>query len=255
MNYFSELSRNGSRTRRGWGRRVDRPFKDPNASLDVRHIVGSSIRALHFEQIIPIESRVVGTAAENITRTATAAGESALGDVIADAQRTYAGTQIAFTNSGGIRADIQSGEVTYGELFTVQPFDNQLVKMELNGGQIYRLLEQQWQPQADGSVRARILQVSGLKFAYDEARPLDQRVTSATFADGTPIERNDTQTTYTVAANSFIATGGDGFTVFDEASSTQQTLGSDLDALEAYFGTQKEVGIPPDFGQRITKQG
>ena len=73
--------------------------------------------------------------------------------------------------------------------------------------------------------------------------------------DGTPIDRNDTKTTYTVAANSFIATGGDGFTVFDEASATQQTLGGELDPLEAYFGSQQQVGIPADFGQRITKQG
>ena len=76
---------------------------------------------------------MVGTAATTITRTADADGESALGDLIADAQRDYAGAQIAFMNPGGIRADIQAGEVTYGELFTVQPFDNQVVKMELTG--------------------------------------------------------------------------------------------------------------------------
>jgi 5'-nucleotidase len=214
----------------------------------------AALVAKYDEQIIPIESRVVGAAATDITRDDSAtAGESALGDVIADAQRTYAGTTIAFTNPGGIRADVQSGEVTYGDLFAVQPFDNQLVKMELTGDQIYRLLEQQWQPQSDGSVRVRILQVSGLKFAYDESKPIGQRVTSATLADGTPIDRNDT--TYTVVANSFIATGGDGFTVFDEASATQQTLGGELDPLEAYFGSQQQVGIPPDFGQRITKLG
>jgi 5'-nucleotidase len=216
----------------------------------------AALVAKYDEQISPIESRVVGAAATDITRDDSAtAGESALGDIIADAQRTYAGTQIAFTNSGGIRADIKSGEVTYGDLFAVQPFDNQLVKMELTGDQIYRLLEQQWQPQANGSVNTRILQVSGLKFAYDESKPIGQRVTSATLADGTPIDRNDTKTNYTVAANSFIATGGDGFTVFDEASATQQTLGGELDPLEAYFGSRQQVGIPPDFGQRITKQG
>jgi 5'-nucleotidase len=220
----------------------------------------AALVAKYDEQITPIESRVVGAAATNITRDDSAtAGESALGDVIADAQRTYAGTQIAFTNSGGIRADIQSGPVTYGELFSVQPFDNQVVKMNLTGDQIYRLLEQQWQPQANGSVNVRILQVSGLKFAYDESKPIGQRVTSVTLVDetpnGTPIDRNDTKTTYTVAANSFIATGGDGFTVFDEARATQQTLGGELDPLEAYFGSQQQVGIPEDFGQRITKQG
>ena len=149
-------------------------------------------------------------------------------------------------NPGGIRQDIQAGEVTYGELFTVQPFDNQVVRMQLTGDQIYRLLEQQFR--ADGN---RILQVSGLKFSYNSANPVGQKVTSVTLTDGTPIDRN---ATYTVAANSFIATGGDGFTVFKEASPTQETLGSDLDALEAYVGGQQSFGIPPDFGQRITRQ-
>jgi 5'-nucleotidase len=161
--------------------------------------------------------------------------------------------QIAFMNPGGIRAPIEAGEVTYGELFKVQPFDNQVVRMELTGDRIYRLLEQQWQPQADGAIKEHILQVSGITYTYDESRPLGERIVSVTLSDGTQIDRNDTQTTYTVAANSFIATGGDGFTVFEEASATQQTLGSDLDVLEAYVGGQS-FGIPADFGQRINTQ-
>ncbi len=201
-------------------------------------------------QITTIENRVVGNAATAITRTADADGETALGDLIADAQRDYADAQIAFMNPGGIRADIQAGEVTYGELFTVQPFDNQVVRMELTGDQVYRLLEQQFR--ADGT--SRILQISGIKVTYNASNPAGQRITDVTLTDGTQIDRNDTQTTYTVAANSFIATGGDGFTVFKEASALQETLGSDLDALEAYVGGQS-FGVPPDFGQRITRQG
>jgi 5'-nucleotidase len=177
-------------------------------------------------------------------RTANAAGESALGDLIADAQRTYASTQIAFMNPGGIRADIQQGPITYGELFTVQPFDNQVVKMELTGDQIYRLLEQQFEVN-------RMLQISGFTYTYNASNPAGQRITSVPI-NGAPLDHN---ATYIVAANGFIATGGDGFTVFEEASATQQTLGSDLDALEAYIGSQQQVGVPADFGQRITKQG
>ena len=131
---------------------------------------------------------MVGNAATTITRTADADGESALGDLIADAQREYADAQIAFMNPGGIRADIQAGEVTYGELFTVQPFDNQVVRMKLTGDQIYRLLEQQFR--ADGS--SRILQISGIKFTYNASNPVGQRITSVTLTDGTPIDRNDT---------------------------------------------------------------
>ena len=94
----------------------------------------------------PIVHQVVGTAAADITKAQNAAGESALGDLIADAQRAALGTDFAFLNPGGIRADIAAGEVTWGELFTVQPFKNSLIKMELTGQQIYDLLEQQFPP-------------------------------------------------------------------------------------------------------------
>jgi 5'-nucleotidase len=124
----------------------------------------AALVAKHDKQVTAIENRVVGTASEDITRTATPAGESSLGDLIADAQRTYAGTQIAFMNPGGIRVDIQSGQVTYGELFTVQPFDNQVVRMQLTGDQIYRLLEQQFQVN-------RILQISGFTHTYNASNP------------------------------------------------------------------------------------
>jgi 5'-nucleotidase len=147
-------------------------------------------------------------------------------------------------NPGGIRADIQSGQVTYGELFTVQPFDNQVVKMELTGDKIYRHLELQFEVN-------RILQISGFNYTYNASNPAEERITSVTI-NGAPLDRN---ATYTVAANGFIATGGDGFTVFEEASATQQTLDSDLDALEAYIGSQQQIRVPADFGQRITKQG
>jgi len=72
-------------------------------------------------RISPISERVVGTASEDITRTQNTDGESELGDLIADAQRDFAGTDLAFMNSGGIRADIASGPVTYGDLSPCSP--------------------------------------------------------------------------------------------------------------------------------------
>ncbi len=77
--------------------------------------------------------------------------------------------------------------------------------MQLTGDQIYRVLEQQFR--TDGS--PRILQVSGLKFSYNSTNAAGQKITSLTLPNGTPIDRG---ASYTVAANSFIATGGDGFT-------------------------------------------
>jgi 5'-nucleotidase len=199
-------------------------------------------------RIAPISERVVGTAAQNITRTQNASGESQLGDLIADAQREFAGAQFAFMNPGGIRADIASGQATYGELFAVQPFDNQVVSMDLTGDQIYRLLEQQFPPTQTSN---RILQISGLEYTYNDSLPEGQRIVSLTTTDGAPIDR---AATYKVAVNSFIATGGDNFTVLKEGQNVT-TIGSDLDALEAHVSTLPQpFGPPADFGQRITKQ-
>jgi 5'-nucleotidase len=238
--------------------KVDRKTKDVvNSSAEIVTTYNDAITpdattaalvAEYKERITPISERVVGTARTNITRNTNAAGESTLGDLIADAQRNFASADFAFMNSGGIRADIASGQVTFGELFSVQPFDNQVVKMGLTGDQVYRLLEQQFG--ADG--RTRILQVSGLRYAYDSTRPAGQRITSVTLPNGAPMDRG---ATYTVAANSFIATGGDGFTVFKEGANPQ-TLGGDLDALEAHIGALPQpFGAPADAGQRITKAG
>jgi 5'-nucleotidase len=209
------------------------------------------------DRITPISERVVGEAAETITRTNNAAGESPLGQLIADAQREYAGTQIAFMNPGGIRADIQAGPVTYGEIFAVQPFDNQVAKMDLTGDQIYRLLEQQFPPaQTSGN---RILQVSGMRFSYDSTQPAGERIREVKVVaeDGITTDLDRTAT-YTVAANSFLATGGDGFTVFKEGQNVQ-TVGGDLDALEAHFERLSQSGPveapDPSTNPRITKLG
>ena len=128
----------------------------------------------------PFANRVIGRITANITRAANAAGESALGDVIADAQKYDAqqagtGSQIAFMNAGGIRADLNfasspvgegDGNVTYGEAFTVQPFGNSLVTMSLSGAQIDALLERQF----TGGIG--ILQVSdGFAYTVQRIRP------------------------------------------------------------------------------------
>ena len=243
--------------------KIDRSTKDVvsssaqivNTSNDaiVPDAATAELVADYKERIDPIANRVVGTAAENVTRTNNAAGESPLGQLIADAQRDFAGARLAFMNPGGIRADIAAGEVTYSELFAVQPFDNQVVRLEMTGDQVYRVLEQQFQTDNNGNPRTRILQVSGLEFSYNSANPAGQRITSVTLPDGTPLDRS---ATYTVAANSFIATGGDGFTVFKEAQNSN-TLGSDLDALENYIdGLPSPFGAPdPNTDPRITKQG
>jgi 5'-nucleotidase len=181
--------------------------------------------------VAKVAGRVVGTAAAPISRARSPAGESALGNLIADAQRAKTGTQVAFTNPGGIRDDVRAGTVTYGDLFAVQPFGNALVTMTLGGDQLARLLEQQWRPGPDGSVFVRVLQLSGLRYTWNARRPPGRKVVDLRLSDGRPI---DPAASYTVAVNSFLADGGDGFQVLREATSRRVGAG-DLEALVEFI--------------------
>ncbi|WP_031409439.1 bifunctional metallophosphatase/5'-nucleotidase [Geobacillus vulcani] len=198
------------------------------------------IRALvekYEAKVAPLVNQVVGTAAETITDEQNASGESALGNLIADAQRAAMNTDFAFMNPGGIRADIEQGEVTWGELYNVQPFNNQLVKMTLTGAQIRELLNQQWQP-----TKTRMLQISGLRYTWSASRPAGNKVVDIQLPDGTPLNPNGE---YTVTVNSFLADGGDGFTVLTQG--TNREVGPvDLDALVSYIR-----GLAQPFSARI----
>jgi 5'-nucleotidase len=192
----------------------------------------------------PLANEVVGSITADIMRNATGSGESALGDLIADAQ-LYAtscneSAVVAFMNPGGIRTNILfdkttgdelPGEVTYQEAFDVQPFDNSLIVMNLTGLQIDSILEVQFDNPSQG--QNRMLQVScGFTYAWSESAPPGSRVDMAAIKiNGTPI---DPDGTYRVAANCFLAEGGDGFIAFKEG--VDRTCGiSDLDALVNYL--------------------
>jgi len=202
----------------------------------------------------PIANRLAGSITETLSRAPNEAGESALGDIIADAQlaATSADDQgaavIAFTNPGGIRADIakkQDGSVTYGEVFASQPFRNQLVTLTLTGAQIKALLEQQWLDPK----RPRILQLSkGFNYTWDGAKQYGERV----IADSMSLNRAriDPATNYRVTVNNFLADGGDGFTVLKQATARQVGI-YDVDALYAYF--QANSPLAPAATDRIAR--
>jgi 5'-nucleotidase len=203
-----------------------------------------------------IANRVVGTVSGDITRAPNRSGESALGDVIADAQlastspANKGAAVVAFMNPGGIRADIvanqqvggeQPNQVTYSELFTVQPFANVMTVMTLTGAQIKALLEQQFDNPTAG--QNRFLQVSnGFTYSYKLSAPAGQHVDAASIKiNGTTV---DPTANYRVAENNFLATGGDNFTVFKQG--TNQLGGDiDLDALVAYFQAKSPIGPGP----------
>jgi 5'-nucleotidase len=202
----------------------------------------------------PLANRPAGSVTETLSRVPNPAGESALGDIIADAQlaatsaATSGGAVIAFTNPGGIRIDIarkEDGAVTYADIFASQPFRNQLVTLTLTGKQIKDALEQQW----SDPKRPRILQVSkGFAYAWDGTRPDGERILAERLSlNGTPI---DPAASYRVTVNNFLSVGGDGFTMFKDG--TAQQFGSyDVDALDAYFRANSPV--TPGQVQRIAR--
>ncbi len=197
-------------------------------------------------EIAPIAETRIGEASETISDESNEAGESPIGDLIADAQRDFADADFAFMNPGGIRAEIPDGEVTYEDLFTVQPFSNQLVRLEMTGEQIQTLLEQQFELEVP-----TILQISGLTYSFDEGASEGERVGEITIDGGGEL---DPSATYTVAINSFLVTGGDGFTTFTEGENPE-TLGSDLDALVEYVENLEQPFSSPEDDQRITTGG
>lgn len=196
----------------------------PGLSPDVKV---AEIVAAADARVAPLVNRVVGATNAAITRSENAAGESALGNLIADAQRASGNSTFAFMNPGGIRDDLNAGEVLWGELFAIQPFANDLVSMDVTGAQIKQLLEQQWL----GQTSPKILKTSGLTYTWDAARAVGDRVVSIVDAGGNPL---DPAATYRVTVNSFMAAGGDGFTVL--TSGTNRVVGAvDLDALVDYI--------------------
>jgi 2',3'-cyclic-nucleotide 2'-phosphodiesterase (5'-nucleotidase family) len=204
----------------------------------------------------PVANRVVGSITAPITRSTTRDAESSLNDLIADAQlaaTSAAGAgaaQMAFMNPGGVRADLTfdpspageaPGAVTYGEAFTVQPFGNLLVSMTLTGAQIDTLLEQQW---STDPARAAFLHLgisNGIAFTWSRSAPVGQKVAPASITlNGTPI---DPAASYRVTVNSFLADGGDGFTVLRDGTD-RVGGGGDLDAFIAYLGANSPVTGP-----------
>lgn len=181
-------------------------------------------------KVAPVVSRVIGTASGDITRTQNTAGESALGSFVADAQRWKHSTQISIMNPGGIRADVLAGEVTWGELFTVQPFSNYLVTMNMTGAQLDDLLERQWLGQGTA---IKMLQISGISYSWSASAPVGSKVDPASIlVGGMPV---DPAGVYSVTANNFLAEGGDNFSTFRLATD-KVFWGSDLDALVDYVG-------------------
>ncbi len=199
--------------------------------------------------VVPLAKRVVGRIGAALPRDTNRAGESALGQVIADAQLAATqkpedgGAQVAFMNPGGIRAALPQpadGLVRYEDLFSVQPFYNNLVTMTLSGAQLLELLEQQWKGQSgDG----RVLSVSrGFSYAWNASKPVGQRIVPGSVRlNGRAVEPGDK---VRITVNAFVAGGGDNFVVLKQGQDVRTGM-MDVDALEAFVRSNPTVAPGP----------
>jgi 5'-nucleotidase len=190
--------------------------------------------------VAPIESKVIGhITTPLVSRTPDDSQESPLGNLIADAQLADPSTVtngktpvVAFMNPGGIRADLAStgGAVTFGQAFTVQPFNNFLVSMDMTGTQIKALLEQQF----SGANQAanKVLQIAGITYTWNPAAAPGAKVVAGSIKiAGQPLVDG---TTYRIVTNNFLSDGGDGFPAFTTA--TDKFFGGlDIDAFANYL--------------------
>jgi 5'-nucleotidase len=199
--------------------------------------------------VAPIATREVGNITADVTRaTPTGSGETALGDLIADAQKNDPSVVvngeapvIAFMNPGGIRADLTfapskaeaPGVVTFEEAFTVQPFNNFDVSMTMTGADIYELLNQQWTGLNAGT-NAKVLQVSdGFSYQWSPSGGTPHVVPGSVTLNGTAIP-NDASQSFRITANNFLSDGGDNFAAFTKA--TNKVFGGlDIDAFANYL--------------------
>lgn len=196
-----------------------------------------------------LQRPVARLAVASVNRTINAAGESPLGDLVADAQleATRAmGAQVAFMNMNGIRADLETaagGAVNHARLASVQPFGNTLVLMTLSGAQIRQLLEQQLWLEAESKYGRNIMQVSdGFSYQWDSGRAIGQRVVpGSVMLGGKPLGDADQ---VRVVANNFLAGGGDLMSLFKQGTAVVDTGIRDIDALEAYLAERERAGSP-----------
>ena len=184
-----------------------------------------------------ITSQVVGHAPVLLQgeRAFVRAGETNLANIISDSMRFATGADIAFLTGGNIRASIDEGDITMGDVLTTLPFSNLLMTVELKGADLLKVFEHgvSSYPEAAGSY----IQVSGAKFTFNPGAEPGSRVVSASMADGSAL---DPEKVYTIATIEFIVVGGDGYTMMLDGENAMYYQG-DAEALIDYLATKPAI--------------
>lgn len=219
------------------------------ANPEVARIVSAAKQAAEAEG-----QKVVATLSNDFYRGSNVTGgsgsnrgtESTLNSLLADAtlESVNAGTdlnaEIGVMNAGGVRADLEKGDVTFSEAYAVQPFNNTLATVDITGAEFTKVLEQQWR-ESNGGRPTLILGLSkNVQYSYDPTAPIGSKVT-AVYVNGQPI---DPAKTYRVAGSTFLLNEGDGYTGFNTASGANTIRDTgivDVDAFNQYLAANGDV--------------
>lgn len=241
------------RVDRASGRVVGKTARNVTVTRDVAKTAGETAVIEHYLPLAAsVASKPVGTATAPIPMARNAAGESALGDIIADgmleAARAAAGdVDFAFTNPGGIRSDLvpsgpaaagNLGTITYNDVFNVLPFGNVVVVRTMTGDAIVRMLEEQF------GEPLRVLQMStGVTYAWDATKPAGSRINRDSIRiNGEPLVPTRR---YRMASVDFLWNGGDAFLTAAKEATDPVGVGADVDVFLGYLGRHSPVAPGP----------
>jgi 5'-nucleotidase/UDP-sugar diphosphatase len=226
--------------------------------IDVGVVANDDFKAQLAELAGPIEEamgEVIGTAAEPIdgARENCRAKECQMGNLVADAMLARVadqGVTISIANGGGLRASIDAGEITKGEVITVLPFSNTLATVQVSGADVIEALENGVSDVENGA--GRFPQVAGLKYTYTLANPAGERISDVLVkGEGDSWVPIDEAATYTIVTNNYVRGGGDGYTTFADGENPYD-FGPPLEEVLAGFIADQGGTYTPYLDGRIT---
>ena len=185
-----------------------------------------------------LKNKIVAESATPIdgSREVCRAAECAMGNLVADAilDRTRSqGMTIAITNGGGLRASIDGGPVSMGEVLSVLPFQNTVATFQLKGSDLIAALENGLGQIEEGA--GRFPQVSGMKYSFDKSKPAGSRVVSVEVKEGETFVPLEPAKTYGIVSNNYMRAGGDGYSVFAKAGMNAYDFGPNLELVVADY--------------------
>ena len=199
--------------------------------------------------IARMKTEVIGEAAAPIDgeRTSCRAGECAMGVLVTDAMLWESGADIAIQNGGGLRASIDAGPVTMGEVLTVLPFQNTLATFRLSGADVLAALENGVGQVEEGA--GRFPQVGGMRYVWDPSAPAGSRIVWAAVATADGWAPLDPERMYAVVSNNFMRKGGDGYAMFRDNAENAYDYGPGLEDVTARFIAENSPYQPRTEGR------